>query len=196
MNHLNKAGISGVHRWEKTTTCQHLLSLLASLPSVFYGVTAGEKRRAFPSALHPFFENMWPGNNWVTTAADQRVGLDLENDSIYFCLTACCSHSCTFYPLFRIKILLYMPGRQPDVRVEHRLSISIQDYPISKYFTCIQLLKHHFVSIPFLKFKHHLFTPVVILVPLKSKKVLQSDFFLLYNKTKEQCSDGHQWWSF
>lgn len=147
MNHLNRAGISGVHRWEKwlhasiypqtisdtdffLRSCgivfkMSQLSLLASLPSVFYGVTAGEKRRAFPSALHPFFENMWPGNNWVTTAADQWVGLNLENDSIYFCLTACCSHSCTFYPLFRIKILLYMPGRRPDVRVEHKLSISI-----------------------------------------------------------------------
>uniref|UniRef100_A0A3Q3FTL0 Immunoglobulin V-set domain-containing protein n=1 Tax=Kryptolebias marmoratus TaxID=37003 RepID=A0A3Q3FTL0_KRYMA len=32
------------------------------------------------------------------------LGLDLENDSIYFCLTACCFHSCSFYSAFRLRL--------------------------------------------------------------------------------------------
>lgn len=78
-----------------------------------------------PLAWHPCFENMWPGNNWVTTAAVQWVGLDLENDSIYFCLTACCFHSCSFYSPFRSRVLLYRPGRKEDERMEYNLSINI-----------------------------------------------------------------------
>lgn len=119
------------------------LSLPPSLspPLCFYGVTAGERRRASPSAWSPCFENMWPGNNWVTTAAVQWVGLDLENDSIYFCLTACCFHSCSFYPPFRLRILLYRSGRQPDERVEHNLSINI--------LTHIQWVRRENSMVPF-----------------------------------------------
>lgn len=116
--------------WNNTYEFPYFLSLPPSLspPLCFYRVTAGERRRASPAAWPPCFENMWPGNNWVTTAAVQWVGLDSENDSIYFCLTACCFHSCSFYPPFRLRTLLYRSGRQPDERVEHNPSINIQTH--------------------------------------------------------------------
>ena len=87
-----------------------------------------ERKRASPSPWRLFFENMWPENNWVTTIAVQWIGLDLENDSIHFCLSACCFHSCSFYPPFRLRTLLYRPGRQPEERVENNLSINILTY--------------------------------------------------------------------
>lgn len=89
------------------------LPLSFSLPAVFYRVTA-EKREGLPSAAgRPSSENMWPGSNWVTTAAVQWAGLDLENDSIYFCLTVCFSHSCSFYPALTFRLLLFRSGRSP-----------------------------------------------------------------------------------
>lgn len=79
-------------------------------------------RQVFPVCMPT---TIWEHATWEQVKQLNELALISEHDSIRVCLAACCFHSCIFYPPYRLDILLYGSGSQPDEGLKHNPNISI-----------------------------------------------------------------------
>lgn len=88
-----------------------------------------KRRQVFPLCMPA---TIWEHATWEQLKQLNELALISEHDSIYFCLAACCFHSCIFYPPYRLDILLYGSGRQPDEGLKQNSNISTLKFNINK----------------------------------------------------------------
>lgn len=97
-----------------------LSSLTPTLPLLLFFLTLGEGR-----STPCMSTGIWEQATWKQIKPLNELALISEPESIDFCLAACCFHSCTFYPPYRLDSLLRASGRQPDEGLKHDPNISI-----------------------------------------------------------------------